>query len=290
VSVATINGINIHYWRVGQGPDVVLIHGLVGNLAVWHLRIVPMLQREVRLTTYDLRGHGRSDMPPTGYTTLDMAADLEGLLDTLDMQQVHLVGHSFGADVALHFALLHPQRVAKLVLIDAGIAALVHERNRADWIGWDYWVGKLAEAGIEVPPDKRSDPHYLLNLAIDTPKYFGPARSFPRKREPLLRLINTTSVVRDYEVVGGMTQEKISEIQTPTLLIYGERSHFMGTYHFLRQALPNCTSVLLPDGEHYGPLEQPELLAEQMRGFFLAADPLMFPQPLTQAIPQEEQA
>src|SRR5271157_1556886 len=98
------SGLKIHYQRVGQGPDLVMIHGLTGNLAVWHLKIVPLLMDHFRILTYDLRGHGYSDMPPTGYTASDMAADLEQLMDALGVEQADLVGHSFGADTALYVA------------------------------------------------------------------------------------------------------------------------------------------------------------------------------------------
>src|SRR3954467_11401922 len=105
------SGLKLHYQRVGTGPDVVMIHGLTGNLAVWHLRIAPLLMDRFRLLTYDLRGHGYSDMPPTGYTADDMAGDLLGLLDRLEIERASLVGHSFGADIALYFAHHFPERV-----------------------------------------------------------------------------------------------------------------------------------------------------------------------------------
>ena len=145
------NGFNMNYLRVGQGPNLIMIHGLTGNLAVWHLRIVGKVQKEFRVTTYDLRGHGHSDVPPTGYTTATMAADLESLMDGLEIERAHLVGHSFGADVALHFALLHPDRVNKVVAIEAGLAALVHMRKREEWEGWKYWRDVLTEFGFELP-------------------------------------------------------------------------------------------------------------------------------------------
>ena len=63
---ASINGIKLHYQQVGQGPDVVMVHGITGNMAIWHLEIIPALMQQYRLTTYDLRGHGYSDAPPTG--------------------------------------------------------------------------------------------------------------------------------------------------------------------------------------------------------------------------------
>src|ERR1700760_1964235 len=115
------NGLTLHYQRTGKGPDVVMIHGLTGNLAVWHLKIIPMLMDRFRTLSYDLRGHGYSDMPPSGYSADDMAGDLEGLLDALEIRDAYLVGHSFGADIALYFALLYPERVRKVVAIEAAI-------------------------------------------------------------------------------------------------------------------------------------------------------------------------
>ena len=81
------NGIRLHYQQVGHGPDVVMVHGITGNLAVWHLHIVPALSDRFRLTTYDLRGHGHSDVAPTGYSPDDMAGDLLQLLDLLEIHR-----------------------------------------------------------------------------------------------------------------------------------------------------------------------------------------------------------
>ena len=65
------NGVNFHYLQAGSGPPLVMLHGLSGNLAVWHLGMVPLLQDSFRITTYDLRGHGKSSVPPSGYSTRD---------------------------------------------------------------------------------------------------------------------------------------------------------------------------------------------------------------------------
>src|SRR5262245_3676071 len=98
-----VGDVNLHYLTVGRGPDIVMLHGFLGNLAVWHLAIAPALRPHFRITTVDLRGHGYSDVTPSGYTTSSLARDLEGLLDELDIAKPMLVGHSFGADVCLHF-------------------------------------------------------------------------------------------------------------------------------------------------------------------------------------------
>jgi len=264
------NGINIHYQRTGQGSDLVMIHGLTGNLAVWHLKIVGAFRNEFRITTYDLRGHGYSDMPPTGYTTGVMAADLKGLLDTLEIDRAYLVGHSFGADVALHFALLYPDRVESLAAIEAGLAALVHQRNHEDWEGWAYWRQTLAEFGLDVPPEHWYDYKYMLMLSLKVPKVFGPATGRPRKAEPLIRLLEDTTLIADYERTDGLTLDKIPEIRTPTLLLYGAGSAFLGSHEYLKEHLPNAKSILLPHSKwtHFGPLEQPDLLVRHIRDFF----------------------
>ncbi len=262
-----VNGLTIHAIQVGSGPDVVMLHGFLGNLAVWHLYMAPQMRKHFRVTTYDLRGHGYSEVTPAGYSAGEMAEDLLNVLDTLDIQKAHLVGHSFGADICLYFALKHPDRVEKIVALEPGLAALVHERKKDSWEGWPYWVEKLQECGIEIPEDKKADLNYLLKMSLETTKFFGPARGLPRNREPLINLIQNTSLVADYEVVGELTEEAVNTIQHPTLLVYGEKSHFLGTYEFLSKALPNCKPELLPGGEHFGPLEQPELLTQHILEF-----------------------
>jgi pimeloyl-ACP methyl ester carboxylesterase len=263
-----VNGVNLHYISVATGPDVVMLHGFLGNLAVWHLQMVPDLRKSFRVTTPDTRGHGYSEVTPTGYTCQQLADDLLGLLDKLGIERTILVGHSYGADICMYFALKHPDRVSKLVAMEPGLAALVHQRKHNDWPGWVQWVAKLEEVGIVVPEDKKRDLEALLQLSLETPKFYGPARGLPRNREPLINLLRNTTLIQDYEVVGELTLDAVRRIQTPTLLIYGENSHFISSYHFLSKALPNCKSILLPGGEHFGPLEQPDLLTAHMLDFF----------------------
>jgi pimeloyl-ACP methyl ester carboxylesterase len=260
------SGIKIHYQQVGEGPDLVMVHGLTGNQAVWHLKIAPILWDHFRILTYDLRGHGYSDMPPTGYSAGDMAADLEQLLDALDIEQADVVGHSFGADIALYLACSRPERVRNVVAIEAAIPALIQLRSREDWEGWDYWVEVLRQSGFHVPPERRCDVDYLLRASLEVPKKWGPLQGLPRNPGPFLRLLDTTTVAEDYEVVGELTLENIARIQTPVVLIYGEASAFLGTCRYLQDHLPKARSILLPRSEtgHFGPLEQPEIVAEQL--------------------------
>jgi pimeloyl-ACP methyl ester carboxylesterase len=264
---ALVDGLNLHYQQHGDGPHIVMVHGITGNLAIWHLEIVPALMSEYRITTYDLRGHGYSDVPPTGYTTADHAADLARLLDTLGIERAHLVGHSFGADIALHFAILFPERIDRLVLVEPGIAALIFLREREDWIGWKYWRDKLALGGVSVPPEHWYDAEYLVRASVGLPMLFGFRKGRARRAGPLVRLMDTTTAARDYSEVAGMTLDRIVEVRRPTLLVYGEDSVFLGTYEFLKENLADCTPVLIAGSEHFGPLERPQALITRLTEF-----------------------
>jgi pimeloyl-ACP methyl ester carboxylesterase len=260
------NGLRIHYQQVGEGPDVVMVHGITGNLAVWHLHMVPALADRARITTYDLRGHGRSGTPPTGYGLDDMAEDLRLLLDALELERPVLVGHSYGADIALYLAANHPGRVAEVIAIEAALPAMEQVRDHAQWVGWTYWVRALEQAGVEVPDDKRSDLRHLIRATIDLPKQWGPLKGLPRNPKPLLRLLEDTSLPEEYRQVGSLTLDRIGDITTPVVLMYTEASAFIDTFELLRDRLPDAQEVLLPRSQygHFGPLEQPELVAREI--------------------------
>ena len=261
--LALSSGIHIHYQQVGEGPDVVMVHGITGNLAVWHLRIVPALLDRYRILTYDLRGHGYSDTPPTGYSPDDMATDLLELLDGLEIEQPVVIGHSYGADIALYLAARHPERVREVIAIEAALPAMEEVRRQDEWIGWDYWVAALERAGHAVPPERRADLRYLMHATIHLPKQWGPLQGLPRNPKPFLRLLEQTSLPEDYNRVGTLTLDRVRSIETPVVLMCQELSAFRETFEFLRLHLPNVNGIVLPRTEwgHFGPLEQPELVA-----------------------------
>jgi pimeloyl-ACP methyl ester carboxylesterase len=273
--VAVRDGLRIHYQLVGAGPDVVMVHGITGNLAVWHLRIVPALSDHFRVLTYDLRGHGYSDTPPSGYSPDAMASDLLALLDALEIERPVVIGHSYGADIGLYFAASHPDRVREVIAIEAALPALEANRRKADWVGWSYWASALEDAGHRVPPERRSDLRYMIRATIDLPKQWGPMRGLPRNPKPMLRLLDETTLPEDYREVGTLSLERIGEMETPVVLMYQERSAFLDTYHYLRQHLPNPHAILLPrtDWGHFGPLEQPEVVAAHIVERLMDAEP-----------------
>ncbi|MFH0351958.1 MAG: alpha/beta fold hydrolase [Chromatiales bacterium] len=123
------NNIQLHYLdHPGDGPTLALMPGLTANAHAFDGLIQAGMSPRLRVLALDLRGRGLSDKPATGYSMADHVADVLGLLDTLDLDQVVLGGHSFGGLLTFYIAAHHPERVSKLVIIDA--AGSMHPRIR----------------------------------------------------------------------------------------------------------------------------------------------------------------
>jgi pimeloyl-ACP methyl ester carboxylesterase len=114
-----VQGTHIRYVEAGQGPAVILVHGLAASIYSWRKTILAVAQRGYRVIAYDNRGFGFSDKPPRGYTNRDYVDLLVALLDSLRIHDAVLVGHSMGGAIAGETALDYPERVRGLVLVDA---------------------------------------------------------------------------------------------------------------------------------------------------------------------------
>ena len=147
--------------RPGQAP-VAMIHGLGANLAFWYLGAVRHLAADLPVLLHDLRGHGASSMPPSHYRLQDLAEDFAALLDHLQIDRAHVVGHSHGARVALAFAIAHPDRVASLTVADTQLRALQRPMRLADWPHWPRWKAELAAQGVTSFPPEEAEIDFRL--------------------------------------------------------------------------------------------------------------------------------
>lgn len=124
-----VNNIQLHYLdHQGGDPPLVLMPGLTANACSFDGLIKAGLSPALRVLALDLRGRGLSQKPDSGYSMDDHAADVIGLLDALELRQVVLGGHSFGGLLSIYMAARHPERVSKLVIIDA--AGSMHPQVR----------------------------------------------------------------------------------------------------------------------------------------------------------------
>ncbi len=267
----TINGLKVHYQQAGTGPDIVLIHGLTGDLSIWFLcKVIQTLSATHRVTAYDLRGHGYSDAPPTHYTSADHAADLFALMDRLEISRAGLVGHSFGGVIAAHAAALAPERVELLVLSDPYFPALRHLEDVSKWGHWQNFRAEARNAGVEL-----SDEHwYDVGKFFDQVLHLDGERLLSFRREVGLPALNrlqrlgNTSCGDDSKVAAGLTAEKIEGIKAPALAIYGEHSPFLATAEYLVAHLPHCRAAIVPGAKHRAPEENPDGFLRILVGFF----------------------
>ncbi len=272
----TANGLNFHVQQAGSGPDVVLIHGLTGDLSIWFLsRTIPALTESHRVTAYDLRGHGYTDAPAEGYTSLDHARDLLGLFDVLDIERARLVGHSFGAVIAMHAAVIVPRRVDALVLSDPYFPALRHLEDVSRWGHWQNFRREAEDAGVILSADTWYDLTTFFDQVRDLDKErllrFRQAVGLPGWKR-VLRLAGT-SCGNDSKLAAGLTAEQIANVFQPTLALYGADSPFLNTADYLIEHMPSCVGRRIPDAQHRAPEENPDGFVLAVREFLESLQP-----------------
>lgn len=252
------NGLSFHYQQAGCGQDVILIHGVTGDLSIWFLcEAMGVLARSFRVTAFDLRGHGYSDVPRDGYTSADQASDVLAIMDGLGIERATLVGHSFGAVIGTHAAVLYPDRIEGLVLSDPSFPALRHLENLSRWGHWQNFREEAAQAGVTLSAEHWYDLgrffDQVLHLDGERLLRFRQAVGLPGFNR-LLRLAHTTCG-DDAKAVAGLTEELIKGVTQPVLAIFGEHSPFLATADYLGRHLAYCVNRLVPGAKHRAPEE-----------------------------------
>jgi pimeloyl-ACP methyl ester carboxylesterase len=239
----TANGIRFHVQRLTSkssngaiGGTVVFVHGLIADdlSSFFYTLANPAAKAGADVVLYDMRGHGKSERTPTGYTVADSVADLRALLAALDVEgPVHLVGNSYGGTVALRFALSHPESVASLTLIEAHLPLA----------GW----GDLMRESLHGAISGFHDPDRLRDIENAPLRY---RHHLWRLRTRTLDFLDTTSVIADLAATPPMTGEDLRGITCPALLVYGTESDVLDHGEVLAAHLPNRTYEVLPDLHH----------------------------------------
>ena len=141
-------GVRLHVRRWDGGPNAaILIHGLASSSHIWDL-VAPRLTRlGVGALAYDQRGHGRSAKPASGYGFEHTAADAAAVIRAAGLRRPVVVGHSWGANVALELASRNPRLVSGAVLLDGGFSSM---RDRFDWRTAKAMLSPPAFGGVPV--------------------------------------------------------------------------------------------------------------------------------------------
>jgi pimeloyl-ACP methyl ester carboxylesterase len=263
---ANVNGITFHYQQSGKGPDVILIHGLTGDLSHWYFRFIPSLSKRYRVTAYDLRGHGLSDISSTGYNSSRMAEDLNALMDHLGIDEAFLVGHSYGGVIAMAFAAEWPQKTRGITIYDTGFPALRRLRDMKDWADWDKWGQQLSRYGI-TPDIDFDNLEPIIERFLNIPLPFGLRKGRKRKNPRLHRLVKETTAIKEFQEVADLTEERLLSVSNPVLAIYGTSSPVAEVGEYLAENLKNCRLEYAENERHLFVLKNPEVFLSLVEKF-----------------------
>ncbi len=258
-----VNGTRLFYQQSGSGPDVVLVHAVTSNQAVWIFSgLVDALAAEFRVTSYDLRGHGASDRPPTGYTSADMAADLHALHAALGLEPALLVGHSFGGVTGIHTALLHPEMVRGVILSDSFFPGLrAFEPNYGKPNVWTDLRETYNSIGVELGETVDFTRLFQATAELNAGQLAAlDERVGPFGRGWLRQLpeLAETTCGADAFAEAGLTAEAIASVTCPVVALYDEFSPFLATSDWLEKNLAHCTAEIIPAAKHLAVLENSE--------------------------------
>ncbi|MGW4466828.1 alpha/beta fold hydrolase [Micromonospora sp. NPDC004704] len=225
-----------------DGPTtLVMIHGMASDsLASWYFTVAkPLADAGLRVLMYDLRGHGHSERPPTGYALDDFVDDLSAMLTELDVTgPVHLLGNSFGGTIAFAYAIRHPDRVASIAAIESS------PPTRA-------WMARVARR-LDRATDLLPRPEALAQISA------GRGERVSRRARATGEMLATTTLARDLPASALPSSAQISAIGVPVLCLYGANSAVVELAPAVVRLLPQTRTVVLPGEKHTVLIDRPE--------------------------------
>ncbi len=234
----------------GQGPPIVLVHGLGLNQGLWHW-LAPALSPSYRVITYDLIGHGTSPRPPTPYSIQDFVDQLDELTAGLELDSFVLVGFSLGGLIAQAFAVAYPERVPALAILHSA-----HARTEAETAAV---LERARDAAIH-------GPGAMVPAALD--RWFSP--EFAQRSPDTLRRVagwieanDAAAFAAAYRVLVDADAELVNalhRIACPTLVVTGSEDHGNSPEMAQRMArvIPVAECHILPGLRHMALAEDPQ--------------------------------
>ena len=248
-----VEGTRIRYIETGHGIPVVLLHGLGASMYAWRKNLAPIAEAGFRVIAFDNRGFGYSDEPATGYDNESYVQLTVALLDSLQIADAVLVGHSMGGAIAAQVAIEHPERVRGLVLIgSAGLGA--REPIALRIASWPL-VGRAAVAlrgrGMTARLLKATyaDPKKVTEADVD--QYYAPTVQSGYGRA--LR-----SVLREFRF--DALQSRLEHVAASTLVLWGEEDRLVpiGLGRAIAIGIPRAAFLSVPRAGHSVQEEAPD--------------------------------
>ena len=253
----------VHFQQVGKGDPVILLHGVAASRHDWK-KLAPYLANAgYRVYAADLLGHGESYKPdePDLYTVEAMNSLLEQWIDSLELERPpFLVGHSLGGYFVLDYALLHPERVRGLALIDPFYSPEQIRPLMARLYQYPGLVGNFL----------RLAPLWALQMIVRLD--VSETGKFPvQVRHQIALDIKRASphIMRIVATAKSLTPQ-LNQLATPAVVIWGEKDQTLNpaSYPPLVSSLPDASGFVVPASGHQPHLSQPKLVNQLVLDFF----------------------
>jgi pimeloyl-ACP methyl ester carboxylesterase len=260
---ASVRGGTLEYDVLGSGEPVLLIHGVLVAELLRPLVEEDSLGGSYKLILYHRRGVAGSDRVTPPFTIKDQAADARGLLEELGIERAHVVGHSYGAAIALQLAADAPQIVQTLTVLEAPSVAVPSAAQVVEAMGP---VGERFASG-----DKEGAVDDFL-VAMGGTGYREPLdQTLPGSYEQAVADADALFMA-EFPALGewGFSEEEAKQIQAPVLRIHGEDTipWFADSDALLSEWLPQSESSSVPGLGHFFPMAAPGQVAENLAAFF----------------------
>jgi 2-hydroxy-6-oxonona-2,4-dienedioate hydrolase len=267
-----IDGLPIRYLAAGEGPPLILLHGVGDNALDWRW-VMPTLARDHRVYAPDLPGSGGSAKPSVERYSPAFFGDFVGaFLDALGLDRAAVVGNSAGGLAGLRFALTEPARVAALGLVDsAGLGRRVNPALRSLSLPG---YGRLAVAWGKRPPGAAQ--RALARAALIFSRPWRTPRGWLKEQYRLARLPGfleaQLATLRSQVGLRGQREvllDRLPDLEPPTLVVWGERDRVLppSQAHEAIARLRNGSLELVPDCGHLPQVEHPERFASTLARF-----------------------
>ena len=274
----TLHEQEIHYFRAGSGPVIVVVHGLLCSRAQWST-LVEQLSRDYTVVAPDLLGHGQSAKPRGDYSLGAHAATLRDLFDALDIRRATLIGHSFGGGIAMQFAYMFRERCARLVLVSSGgLGREVSILLRAPTLpGAEFALPLLSASWLRQGAESAG--RFLSRIGVrSSPDIEEMWRGYVSLGDAHARRA-FVATVRSVVDPGGQTVSALQKLAVladlPVLLVWGARDRLIPSWHgvLAHQAWPGSRLEVFPRAGHFPHLDDPERFAALIRDFVPRSNP-----------------
>ena len=273
-----LHGQRVQFTIAGQGPPVVLIHGVAGRASQWD-QIVPLLADTHTVVAPDLAGHGESAKPRGDYSLGAHASGIRDLLVGLDIERASIVGHSLGGGIAMQFAYQFPERCERLVLVSSGgLGESVHPLLRAATLPGSEFVLPLL-AHPRVLGAASLVPRALGRIGLSTrPDLTEMARGYQSlsSAEARSAFIHTLRSVVDPtgQRINGSDRLYLAS-KIPSLIVWGRRDRIIPVEHAqpAHEGMPGSRLEVFDEAGHFPQLDEPLRFARTLEDFFRETEP-----------------